>query len=86
MGDLRNKIAKMERDEQVRRMQARLTKPPPPPWRPVCANCGLGVYDRVPGSSDLVRLFAVAGNRGQSPTVYCEGCLEPMTGEKPFDL
>lgn len=65
MGDLRNKFAKIERDEAVRALQARMeAKPPSAPPR---CRCGHTAQEKP--------LWAFSGDRDYAPGYFCLACL-----------
>ena len=88
MEDARNKAKKEMADEATRKMQARLSGPPAPPFVPECAGCGLkGLYTPTPGGG-TIRIIFVSGekwpdSRGE---FVCENCFEARTGLSPRDL
>jgi len=69
MGDLRNKLAKQERDEAHRRYMARRYPPKPAPVLPRCL-CGL-TYWEVPV------MWAAPGGRHEAAKFFCPDCLPP---------
>lgn len=68
MGDLRNKMAKLARDEEHRRYMAEHYPPPlaPKPAKCQCGNTHLEAH-----------LWAWSGDRNIPSGVYCTGCLPP---------
>ncbi len=85
MGDLRNKIRNDQETERIRRMQARYSAPPGPTFVPVCDGCGLeGLNNPSPKGFGFIRMYSITGGWQEPPKVYCENCLEPNTGEKPY--
>jgi hypothetical protein len=93
MGDMRNKIMKLQRAEAEKRgmaaLLASLGSPAPSPSRKgllslKCEGCGLDSKDQCRPDGTFTRLFSVAGDRWWKPNkIYCEFCLERLTGEKP---
>ena len=90
MGDLRNKIRKLQQEEADKRRMAALAAyygpPTPSPNQPPtlrCDGCGLDGSDHWKKDGTFIRLFAVSGDRWGTGKVYCERCLERETGMKP---
>jgi hypothetical protein len=94
MGDQRNKIMKIERAEADRRGMAALLASLGPPGRPPAtpaslkfAGCGLDEKDRSKPDGTFIQLYSIPGDRWwKYNRIYCEHCLERLTGEKPYDL
>jgi hypothetical protein len=79
MGDLRNKMAKLARDERHRQYMARnYPKAHAPPHEPECAGCGLkGIYNRRPDGA-YVSMYVISGRRrGDESKILCENCAPP---------
>ena len=84
MGDLRNKFRKEEATARTRRMQARYSVPPGPPFVPECAGCGLkGLNSPTSKGFGFIRMYAAESGWQEPTKFYCENCLEEHTGEKP---
>jgi hypothetical protein len=91
MGDMRNKTAKIQRAEEDRRgMDALLASLGPPERSPgslKCAGCGLDEKDRSKPDGTFIRLYSIPGDRWwKYNRIYCEFCLERLTGETPYAL
>ena len=69
LGDLRNKFAKIARDERVKALQAALEGRKPLAELPRC-RCGLTYYQ-------VEVMWAVQADRWSPLEVYCPTCLPP---------
>ena len=84
MGDLRNKIRKLQQAEGERLARMRLSASRnPAPTSPICGGCGLDSHNQWKPDGTFVRLFSVSGDHWDTAKLYCECCLERLTGEKP---
>lgn len=90
MGDPRNKIRKLQEAEADQRRMAALAAdygpPTPLPTRSPtvrCEGCGIDGQEHWRSGGTFVRLFFVSGDHWDPGKVYCEHCLEPLTGIKP---
>ena len=85
MGDLRNKIRKLQQAEGERRMRARWSVSRSPLSPPKCDGCGFDGRDQSRPDGTFVRLYSMPGDRWWKPNrIYCEFCLERLTGKKPY--
>lgn len=67
MGDLRNKLRKLERDEAHREFMARLYPSAPPPL-PIRCQCGLT-------PAEVPAMWAHQADRWPAVQFYCPACL-----------